>query len=240
MAAMPPADEARATTSNCAPGKFREVCGESAPSGSCERDTCWTNSSRSLGPCYPSNLVSALRPGKRSIGVMARVNTPSQPMTELYLIQGEMSDTRDLDDARQWVTIYRELVTFADRTLSRLRREKGGNMEADGSNASDADERGMEGHVRRLHSRLDVWPRRPAADERTSRVAITVRTHLSLLQGYADIMEGLSPELEREILCVMAEKARELGSALQPFVEQTPAARPAIDDYRRVRERTRL
>ena len=71
-------------------------------------------------------------------------------------------------------------------------------------------------------------------------MAIKVRNHLSLLQGYADIMEGLSPELEREILCVMAEKARELGSALQPFVEQTPAARPAIDDYRRVRERTRL
>ncbi|TMD19611.1 MAG: response regulator transcription factor [Chloroflexi bacterium] len=110
--------------------------------------------------CYPSNLVSALRPGKRSIGVMARVNTPSQPMTELYLIQGEMPDTRDLDDARQWVTIYRELVTFADRTLSRLRREKGGNMEADGSNASDADERGIEGHLRRLQARLDFWERR--------------------------------------------------------------------------------
>src|SRR5204862_4298289 len=107
--------------------------------------------------CYPSNLVRALRPGKRSIGVMARVNTPSQPMTELYLIQGEMPDTRDLDDARQWVTIYRELVTFADRTLSRLRREKGGNMEADGSNASDAGERGMEGHLRRLQAPLDFW-----------------------------------------------------------------------------------
>jgi hypothetical protein len=70
-------------------------------------------------------------------------------------------------------------------------------------------------------------------------MAVTVRTHLSLLQGYADIMEGLSPELKREILCVMAEKTRELGSALQPFVDQTPTARPAIDDYRRVRERTR-
>src|SRR2546421_12678923 len=92
---------------------------------------------------------------------MARVNAPSQPMSELYLIQGEMSDTRDLDDARQWVTIYRELVTFADRTLSRLRREKGGNMEADGANASDADERGMEGHLRRLQLRLDFWGGRP-------------------------------------------------------------------------------
>jgi len=86
---------------------------------------------------------------------------------------------------------------------------------------------------------LQLRPRPVAADEPASRVAITVRTHLSLLQGYADIMEGLSPELKREILCVMAEKARELGSALQPFVDQTPAGRPAIDDYRRVRERTR-
>src|SRR2546425_12409460 len=147
MAAMPPADEARATTSNCAPGKFREVCGESAPSGSCERDTCWTNSSRSLGPCYPSNLVSALRPRKRSIKPMARVNTPSQPMTELYLIQGEMPDTRDLDDARQWVTIYRELVTFADRTLSRLRRGKGGSVAVAGAQRAASAGRRREGRA---------------------------------------------------------------------------------------------
>ncbi|HVS05346.1 MAG TPA: hypothetical protein VHK65_04175 [Candidatus Dormibacteraeota bacterium] len=86
---------------------------------------------------------------------------------------------------------------------------------------------------------LRLRPQRPAADEPASQVAITVRSHLSLLQGYADIMEGLSPQLKKEILQVMAEKIRELGSALQPFVEQTPAARPAIGDYRRVRERTR-
>src|SRR5207248_731340 len=104
--------------------------------------------------CYPSNLVSALRPGKRSIGVMARVNTPSQPMTELYLIPGEDAEHRGPDGARQLVTNYRELVTFGDRALRRLRREKGGNMEADGSNASDADERGIEGHLRRLQARL--------------------------------------------------------------------------------------
>lgn len=86
---------------------------------------------------------------------------------------------------------------------------------------------------------LQLRPQRPAADERASSVAITVRTHLSLLQGYADIMEGLSPELKRQILCVMAEKTRELRTALQPFVDQTPSERPAIGDYRRVRERTR-
>jgi hypothetical protein len=86
---------------------------------------------------------------------------------------------------------------------------------------------------------LRLRPQRSAADEPTSQLAIKVRTHLSLLQGYADIMEGLSPQLKKEILRVMAEKTRDLGAALQPFVEQTPAARPAIGDYRRVRERTR-
>jgi hypothetical protein len=91
---------------------------------------------------------------------MARVNTPGQPMSELYLIQGEVPDTRDLDDARQWVTIYRELVTFADRTLNRLRREVGGKVDGDGLETSDADLRGMEGHLRRLQTRLDFWERR--------------------------------------------------------------------------------
>lgn len=91
---------------------------------------------------------------------MARVSVPSPSVTELYLIQGEVTETRDLDDARQWVTIYRELVTFAERTLGRLRREAGGNLQADRSPASDADQRWMEGHARRLQSRLDLWERR--------------------------------------------------------------------------------
>jgi hypothetical protein len=86
---------------------------------------------------------------------------------------------------------------------------------------------------------LRQQPTRPAADASASQMAITVRTQLSLLQGYADIMEGMSPELTRQILSVMADKTRELGSALQPFVDQTPAARPDLGDYRRVRERTR-
>src|SRR5207237_8578238 len=84
----------------------------------------------------------------------------TQVIAWLYPIPGGAPDPRDGDAVRQWVTLSRELVTFADRALSRLRREKGGNMEADGSNASDADERGMEGHLRRLQSRLDFWERR--------------------------------------------------------------------------------
>jgi hypothetical protein len=81
-------------------------------------------------------------------------------------------------------------------------------------------------------------PRRRQArtDARTSGMALKVRGHLSLLQGYADIMEGVSPQLRAIILRVMAGKTRELGSMLQPFTE---TARPPISEYRQVRERTR-
>ena len=73
-------------------------------------------------------------------------------------------------------------------------------------------------------------------DERTSEMALKVGGHLSLLQGYAEIMEGVSPQLGAIILRVMAGKARELSAMLQPFTE---TARPSITEYRQVRERTR-
>jgi hypothetical protein len=81
-------------------------------------------------------------------------------------------------------------------------------------------------------------PRRgkAGANEEGAGMAFTVRGHLSLLQGYADILEGVSPELRAMILRVMAGKARELGTMLQPFGE---TARPPITEYREVRERTR-
>src|SRR5260370_3580393 len=91
---------------------------------------------------------------------MAQVSMASPSMTELYLIQGEVPETRDLDDARQWVTIYRELVTFADRTLNRLRREAGGNVETERSQASDTDARWIEGHLRRFQAPPPVLGRR--------------------------------------------------------------------------------
>ncbi len=80
---------------------------------------------------------------------MARVSVSDQPVIDLYLLPGEVPETRVLEDARQWVSIYRELVTFSERTLSRLRSAGG-----------DADERVMETHLRRLQSRLDFWERR--------------------------------------------------------------------------------
>jgi len=79
--------------------------------------------------------------------------------TDAYLIPGETPDSDDPEDARQWVTIYRELVTFAERSLKRLRSDvKAGN--AIGSGPSDADELWMETHLRRLQSRLEFWEQR--------------------------------------------------------------------------------
>jgi hypothetical protein len=75
-----------------------------------------------------------------------------------------------------------------------------------------------------------------SSNERASRMALKVRGQLSLLQGYADIMEGVSPHLRAIVLRVMSGKARELGTMLQPFTE---TARPPITEYRQVRERTR-
>lgn len=89
---------------------------------------------------------------------MARA-TIAGPPTELYLIPGELPTSDDPEDARQWVTIYRELVSFADRTLKRLRQD----ATKDGTTpngSSDADERWMETHLRRLQSRLEFWEQR--------------------------------------------------------------------------------
>jgi hypothetical protein len=91
---------------------------------------------------------------------MARASSPSPAASELYLIQGELPETHDPDDARQWVTIYRELVTFAERTLIRLRREAASHADTIESAALVAEERWMEGHLRRLQSRLEFWERR--------------------------------------------------------------------------------
>ena len=77
-----------------------------------------------------------------------------------------------------------------------------------------------------------------AAQQRATKTATEVRRHLSLLQGYADLMEGLSPDQSAQILQVMAEKIEELTRALRPFLQQDMAARE-LRDYRETRTRTR-
>ncbi|HEY9287062.1 MAG TPA: winged helix-turn-helix domain-containing protein [Candidatus Dormibacteraeota bacterium] len=79
--------------------------------------------------------------------------------TNLYLIPGEMPDSDDPEDARQWVTIYRELVAFAERSLTRLRAEAANGFSL-GEGHGDADVRWMEAHLGRLRTRLEFWEQR--------------------------------------------------------------------------------
>jgi DNA-binding response OmpR family regulator len=88
---------------------------------------------------------------------MVRAIAQTEAEGELYLIQGEFPDTDDPEDARQWVTIYRELLTFAERTLNRIRTRPGGLR---GSRGLDPDQRWLEAHAGRLQVRLDFWERR--------------------------------------------------------------------------------
>ena len=78
---------------------------------------------------------------------------------DLKLIPGELADSDDPQDARQWMTIYRELVSFAERSLDRLLVERS-NHHASPLIAGDADQRSMETHLRRVHSRLRFWEKR--------------------------------------------------------------------------------
>lgn len=50
--------------------------------------------------------------------------------------------------------------------------------------------------------------------------AAQIRRHLSLLQGYADLMEGLSPAQAVQVLRVMADKVERLSETLRPFLDR--------------------
>jgi len=88
---------------------------------------------------------------------MAQLLEASRLPDELELIPGELPDTLDPEDARQWTTVYRELVTFAERTLARLTSQQ---AESAGRSQASGDAAAMEGHLHRLRSRLEFWERR--------------------------------------------------------------------------------
>lgn len=69
---------------------------------------------------------------------------------EPELIAGEPRDSTFAEDARQWITVYTELVSFSRRSLDRQGALAAG--EADGPN-----ERREQAHLRRLISRLGFW-----------------------------------------------------------------------------------
>ena len=75
---------------------------------------------------------------------------------------------------------------------------------------------------------LRLRPHPSVADEPASQMAIKVRTHLSLLQGYADIMEGLSPQLKKEIGDDLATKLRDASLELYKHASEHAERRGII------------
>ena len=73
------------------------------------------------------------------------------------LLQGENPETQHVADARRWIAIYSQLLTFNEELLDRLHREVGGD---DGRRGLDFDERIAEGELTRLRERLGFWQRR--------------------------------------------------------------------------------
>lgn len=69
---------------------------------------------------------------------------------EPELIAGEPRDSTFAEDARQWITVYSELVSFSRRTLDR--QGAVATVETDG-----ADGKREQAHLRRLISRLGFW-----------------------------------------------------------------------------------
>jgi hypothetical protein len=80
----------------------------------------------------------------------------------------------------------------------------------------------------------------PSADPGGAKeTTLKIRNSLSILQGYVDMLQGVSPAVQAQVLKVMATKTHALVETLHPFLERGARGRQPIDDYRRVRERTR-
>lgn len=77
------------------------------------------------------------------------------------------------------------------------------------------------------------------AHDSPSMAAGRIRRHLSLLQGYADLMEGVSPAQAVRIMRIMAEKVDDLTDTIRPLLDATRETRPGPDRYRKARTENR-
>jgi DNA-binding response OmpR family regulator len=73
------------------------------------------------------------------------------------LLQGENPETQHAADARRWIAIYSQLLTFNEELLDRLHRRVGGDA---GERGLEVDDRIAEWELTRLRERLAFWQRR--------------------------------------------------------------------------------
>lgn len=80
-------------------------------------------------------------------------------------LEGEDLETRYVEDARHWETVYRELHSFKISVLNTA-EEQGRNVPDGGRSEVDDDLTILRAEARRLATRLDYWRRRRAELER--------------------------------------------------------------------------
>jgi hypothetical protein len=75
------------------------------------------------------------------------------------LLEGGDIGTTQWKDARQWVSIYADLIEFTRGTLDRVRRDLT-NLEPGAQRAAEADLKIIESPLESYQKRLELWSRR--------------------------------------------------------------------------------
>ncbi len=84
------------------------------------------------------------------------------------LMEGEEPETEDIEDARHWLNVYRELHAFKLDLLTKLRSRVQTMTKEDALNEAQADERLLELELQRFQNRERFWRDRIAELEGTT------------------------------------------------------------------------
>jgi DNA-binding response OmpR family regulator len=89
-----------------------------------------------------------------------RVRAAKAAVDPERLIEGENPETKHPDDARHWVAIYYELLSFKEGVLARVYQEMATMSEAARTEVARTDQPVLEAELDRLRRRLEFWRRR--------------------------------------------------------------------------------
>ena len=73
------------------------------------------------------------------------------------LLEGENPTTTFKHDARHWIAVYRQMITFKDELLSRMRAQAALLQEASRQDVLDHDVAGIESQRMRYQRRIEYW-----------------------------------------------------------------------------------
>lgn len=92
----------------------------------------------------------------------------SQQADPERLMDGEDPETEDLEDARHWLGVYRELHAFKLDLLGKLRGRVQTMTKEDAQGEAEADERLLELELQRFENREHFWRERIADLEKSA------------------------------------------------------------------------